>query len=221
MVATIADHEPDVIILTEFVEGDTPRDTMRHDFAVHGFEHVLVSPPERLARGWGNQVLIASRQPMDRLEPPAEAPDASARTNLLAVRTGGLSLTGLRAPYYTTTQGWYQYWAWLSPRLATDVVIGDFNTDLARNKPRDRVLSTLTSGRDWAHMEPEGPWSYRGRTLTSRLDHVICRPSWVITAARYVPEPFVPEWTDHALLVADVERASSMGASGNSRETGV
>lgn len=188
---------PDVLVLTEYVER-RPRPDLRKTLADAGLPHVAVSTP---GRERCNQVLIASRGPLAVRPAPPDAPCPSASSNLLAVTTVGLTITGLRAPAYVRASDWYHYWAWLPSAVHTGLVIGDLNADPTRNRPRDRVLAPFLDAGGWTHRDPEGLWSYRGPRACSRLDHVLWRPPVIVDEARYVSAPFVPRFTDHAALV--------------------
>ena len=89
--------------------------------------------------------------------------------------------------------------------MSGDLVIGDFNVDPTRSTKRDRVINGLVQSGGWRLAEVEGEWSYRGHTGNqSKLDHVLGRGDVFVETAKYVSEPFVPDFTDHAALVVDV-----------------
>ena len=195
---------PDLLVLTEFVERpDDP--AFLQALEVGGLPHFALSPRLPYSPGrWHNQGLIASRSPLQTLPAPPNPPDRAAATNILRVRVGGLRITGIRAPMYQKAAGWYRYWDWLSREVEADVLIGDLNADPRRPRKRDRVLRTLAVTRGYRLADPQGDWSYRGlKGSEAKLDHVLPR-GVRLDHARYVPEPFVSHFTDHAALIADV-----------------
>jgi endonuclease/exonuclease/phosphatase family metal-dependent hydrolase len=210
IVEGLLDLAPDVVVLTEYVEPE-PCAEIRASLRRLGLDHVAVSSPIEYRRGrWSNQVLIASRWPTSAAAPPDGPPDESAQSNILRVMTGGIDVVGLRVPAYTAAGDWYRYWRWLQGVIGGDLVIGDLNVDPARSDRRARVLASLMEAGAWMRIEPMGSWSYMGRGgRTSRIDHVLFRGPVRATAARYVPEPFVPLHTDHAALVAEIDAGPS------------
>ncbi len=198
--------EADVMVLTEYVE-PKPRQELRMRMRSAGRDHIEVSTPIEYRPGkWSNQVLIASRWPTAVIPSPKDPPNDSARSNYLRVKTGGIDLVGIRVPMYELADEWYDYWRWLQDVLGGDLIIGDLNVDPARSDRRSQVLSTLMHAGGWARAEPEGAWSYSGQNgNTSRVDHALFRGAVQVTTSRYVAEPFVPEHTDHAALVIDLE----------------
>ena len=201
--------EPDVIVLTEYVEPE-PRSEFRTRTRSAGLEHIETSfPIEYCPERWSDQVLVASRWPVSASPSPSCPPDDSARSNYLRVRTGGIDLVGIRVPMYKRAAEWYRYWQWLQDVLGGDLVnlvIGDLNVDAARSDKRSRVLATLMQAGGWAQAEPVGAWSYSGQNgNTSRVDHALFRGAVQVTAAEYVAKPFAPKYTDHAALVVELE----------------
>lgn len=205
LVEAVAELDPDVIAFNEYVdEGEAGK--VKGMLCAAGYEHQAVSDSVEYRRGrWHNQVLIASRSPIEEQSVPANGPDEMSRTNTLTVRTFGVSITGIRVPAYTSAADWYQYWEWMNDQLKGDVAIGDFNADPGRPRKWDRVLETLNQRGGWSRKDIDGPWSYCGNNgSTSRVDHVLSRGPATVLTARYVAEPFVPLHSDHAALVADV-----------------
>lgn len=198
--------EADILVLNEYVEA-RPREELELALNLAGLSHrALSSTREYRKSRWHNQVLIASRQPIELAEVPGEPFDGSAASNYLRVRTAGIDLTGLRAPAYERAKDWYAYWRWLSEVHGGDLLIGDFNCDPKRNNARDRVLQNLVQSGGWSIADNEGEWSYlSARGHTSRVDHAIFRGPLTVKASRYVDEPFAPSHTDHAALVVDFE----------------
>jgi endonuclease/exonuclease/phosphatase family metal-dependent hydrolase len=210
VVAALLDLTPDVLILVEYVEGDG-RPELRAALADAGLPHVATSPVVlRRPGSWWNQILIASRRPVE----PSGSPDVPGRTQglhsaLMRVETGGLGLTGLRVPMRSSAATWYAMWETLVPAFEGDILIGDLNIDPVRSGKRDQVPLRLLREAGWRRYTAEGVWSYRsGSGHTSTVDHVFTRGDIAVLSARYVSEPFVTEGlTDHAALVVDVEAA--------------
>lgn len=205
LVDAVAELDPDVIAFNEYVDEGEAR-KVKDLLGTVGYEHQAVSDSVEYRRGrWHNQILIASRAPIDEQSIPDNGPDGMSRTNTLTVRTYGTLITGIRVPAYTSAADWYQYWEWMNDHLEGDVAIGDFNADPDRPRKWDRVLETLSQRGGWSRKDIDGSWSYRGNNgSTSRVDHVLSRGPVAVSSARYVADPFVPHHTDHAALVADV-----------------
>ena len=198
--------EPDVLVLNEYVEA-WPREDLNFALDDADLRHRAVSETREYDKGrWHNQVLVASREPIELGEVPRNHFDGSAASNYLRVRTADLDITGLRAPAYVRAKDWYAYWRWLAEVHGGDLLIGDVNCDLDRNKARDRVLRELAETGDWQIANPEGVWSYISpRGHTSRVDHALFRGPLTFKSARYVSEPFAPLHGDHAALVVEFE----------------
>lgn len=206
LIEVIGISTPDVVIFTEYVQSSEP-DDLRHRFTEAGFLSVAISESVNYQLGrWNNQILIASRQTIESSSSPLGGPDSMSRTNTLTVRTSGLQITGLRVPAYTSTREWYPYWTWLNRVLDGDVVIGDFNADPERPRKWDRVLDKLACENGWFRAKVDGSWSYRGTNgSTSKVDHVLVRENIEVRAAKYIQDPFVPKFTDHAALLVEID----------------
>jgi endonuclease/exonuclease/phosphatase family metal-dependent hydrolase len=194
---------PDILVLCEYVEG-AGRGELRERLADDGLKHVAVSDTINYAPGrWHNQVLIASRAPIERCPVPSPAPDPSGDSNVLSVRTHGLVVTGVRAPAYKAA-AWYAYWSWLTSVLDGDVALGDFNADPANPSKKHRVLAELAETLDYSIATPDDAWSFcRANGDNSRIDHALVRASVSIRSVRYESSAFVPAFTDHAALVLE------------------
>lgn len=198
---------PDILVLCEYVEGHG-RPELHEALREGGLEHIAVSCTNKYAPGrWHNQILIASRLCINARPLADHGPEVCCSPNYLSVRTFGIDLTGLRVPAYTTAEDWYKYWEWLTSVLGGDVAIGDFNADPRRPRKWDRVLSTLADTHGFEIVTPKDSWSFRhSRGAECQIDHALVRHAASATSARYEATPFVPEFTDHAALVVDLER---------------
>jgi endonuclease/exonuclease/phosphatase family metal-dependent hydrolase len=111
----------------------------------------------------------------------------------------------LRVPAYDTRTEWYRYWDWLTDEINGEIAIGDLNADPGRTGKRDRVLSTLVEAGAWTLADADGDWSFSGKNGTqSKIDHLLVRNGIEIQAARYESSPFVPRFTDHTALIAEI-----------------
>lgn len=206
LVDRLCELQPDVLVFNEYVDQGVAREVKPLLKSV-GFEHQAVSESDEYTPGrWHNQILIASKAPIEAQSVPRDGPDGMAATNTLFVTTFGISIAGVRVPAYTRATEWYAYWEWLSDGLQGDIAIGDFNADPSRPRKWDRVLETLVAHGGWSRSDIDGPWSYRGNNgSTSCVDHVLTRGRVRTKSARYVSERFVPDFTNHTALIAEVE----------------
>lgn len=204
LINAIAELSPDIVVLNEFVGGGGLSD-LENKLEHFGFSHMAVSDCVEYSAGrWHNQIAIASREKIESVTVPTDGPDEMCRTNTLTARTFGILITGIRVPAYGRAGDWYQYWDWINDNLKGDLVIGDFNADPTRQGKWDEVLDILVYVGGWSRTEIEGAWSYRGNNgATSRVDHVLSRGKAQVSSAQYVPDPFVPTYTDHAALLID------------------
>ena len=207
LISAIEAQNADVLIFNEYVDIGVAQ-KLKKMLVAAGYMHQAVSDCVEYRRGrWHNQILIASREPIDDPATPKDGPDRMCSTNTLSVTTFGIRVTGIRVPAYTTAREWYSYWEWANQSLEGDLAIGDFNADPGRLRKWDAVLATLESSGDWSRPDIDGDWSYRGHNGSiSRVDHVLTRNGVSVESAQYVSEPFVPTHTDHAALIVDVSR---------------
>jgi len=205
LVARLLSHEPDVLILTEYVDAGDRR-SLRKELARSGLGFQAVSLACRYAKGrWANQVFVASKEPLRPLTLPAGAPDVHAATNVFSVAVGSLSMVGLRAPAYRPAAEWYSYWTWLTNAVTADVVIGDFNADPSRGSARDRVLGRYAATRQLAVRTPSTGWSYKSTTgTTHRLDHLLHGSSVLCQRVEYDDRVVENGLSDHAILVGEL-----------------
>jgi endonuclease/exonuclease/phosphatase family metal-dependent hydrolase len=222
LAAAIASLGPDVIVLTEYVDGPT-RAPFHASLAQHGFCHLLMSGRRR----GENQVLIAARTAF---EPgPIFAPEIapSVPSNALHVRLPqeGLEILGIRVPDYSKALKTKRAcWDWIL-QTASEVhdrpfvMIGDFNTDASypRSQCGDRFGTLVDSGWQLAS-PPDGSsfWTLGGHAV--RIDHAFVSRCLVVERAAYVTrlgqyvfagkEPAA--LSDHAALSIDVTHQPSV-----------
>ena len=187
----IAELGPDVLVLTEFVDGPHHRE-FKQGLRDLGLEHLAIS----LGGSHQNQVLIAARSTMadDDLMPSPGYTEA-ATTNWLHRRfpTLGLEIVGLRAPMYLKAPERVGYWGQVEriargARSRSAVFVGDFSSD-PYHEPRSFVGSFLRLRSEGFHWpRPVGPWSYRHQDTgaTTRVDHAFACPGLQLTDARYL-----------------------------------
>ena len=212
----ILDREPDLVVLTEYVEG-RDHEAFTERLADGGLIYPVLTPQ---ASGH-NQVLIASRRRISRLDFPAPDTLGHASSNLLMVEVPELNLqvVGLRVPFYLKAGDARFFWDWFEDALEAlrdhpVVIMGDFNAD--PDKPRGRGSSHLARlvNKGWQLPRPEGDWSYRSTTgKTSRVDHVLLAPGLVYGRVEYtMPGSTVfavdkPVLSDHAALLVELRRS--------------
>ena len=209
MLQALAALKPDVLCFNEFVAGPANED-LQDNLAAIGLTNIAVSACVKYARGrTQNQILVASGGPIHGVREYSDAPEMGGNTNTLTVQVGGFELTCLRAPAYELMRDWREYWHWLSGVIEGDIIVGDLNVDPSRGNSRDRVFGERFRGAEWQHHPASGGWSYRGNNGSqASLDHILTRPGIVANRCEYIQQPFVPDYTDHAVLVADVCEAA-------------
>ncbi len=208
---TLHTLKPDILVLCEYVDGKG-RPEFHEELRHGGLEHIAVSDPVNYDRKrWQNQILIASRSRIEILSLTEPGPDSVCISNYLSVQTFGIDLTGLRVPAYTTPKDWYEYWEWLTSVLGGDVAIGDFNTDPRRPRKWDRVFTTMADALGFEIVTPKDSWSFRNASgHESQIDHALVRNRSSATSARYETTLFVPQFTDHAALVVELEQRPAL-----------
>lgn len=210
--------KPDVLVLNEYVDGPS-RVGMRAAFREYGLVHTACS--ERL--GIHNQILIASRYPLDSGTLGPVMLDETAMSNFLSVAlpSRGIEIAGLRTPAYKAVAAKKVFWGHMDSliRSVSDraiLFIGDLNADPLDNRSiGGRVLAALC--RDgWQVPIPRGEWSYCGHKARTRIDHAVVSPNLRVTDSAYWSEidgsPCAGRGRalyDHAPLSVDVVAAAS------------
>ncbi|HEX4825835.1 MAG TPA: endonuclease/exonuclease/phosphatase family protein [Candidatus Polarisedimenticolaceae bacterium] len=218
-VSAITAARPDVLVLTEYVEGPS------HEWFVRelddaGLSHVLISAEFE----GNNRVLIAARRPL--FPGPLQAPplDSSSPPNSLHVVVPELELNvlGIRMPAFEgrgagrLRNAW---WDWMAEAAATiregqAVLAGDLNTDPERRGPSGGIRLQRLVASGWRRALPldgHSWWDLRGRGY--RLDHVFVTPTLELIGAEYVTRFGDHQLvgrkngfsSDHAALLVDVQ----------------
>jgi len=104
-------YEPDLIVLNEFVDGDSRSDFKQHLNRI-GYSHQLCS----LKRDKQNQIFMASRQEIQVGNLPKPDFTEAATTNFLhvSIPNSNIEVVGFRAPAYKKTLEQRAYWKQLS-----------------------------------------------------------------------------------------------------------
>lgn len=187
--ASILSLNPDVVVMTEYVEGPD-HVAFCAALAAGGLSVRFNS----LGQGRHNQVLIASRSVanLGTCAPPGTLGHAASNCLRVHLVSPLLDLIGVRVPMYKSTTEIRSYWDWfgaaIEPLLASaSVIIGDLNADPRRARgPASECLRRLVAT-GWQLPDPVGPWSYISTTgLTSRLDHALVSPDLTVTRAEYI-----------------------------------
>lgn len=214
----------DIVVLNEYTDGER-REYFKSSLEEIGYGSLIVST--KLGRE--NQVLIASRMPIEHGEITAPGFDDSARTNFLHVLAPewGLDIVGVRCPAYKRRKDLSLYWSELQTIMSAAaerraVFIGDFNGDPDRPKtPAGRHLAGLRR-KGWAVPSPAGEWSYISHDARrrSRLDFVAATPSTKILTASYIHEVLgivlagpaeSKPISDHAALLTSIDLLPTHG----------
>jgi endonuclease/exonuclease/phosphatase family metal-dependent hydrolase len=213
----------DVLVLTEFVDGDHQR-AFKESLQDIGFASLAVS----LKAPRQNQVLIAARSPLaDDDGLPVPGYTEAAATNWLHRRLPalGLEVVGLRAPVYLDADHRLGYWQQVesilqNARARPLIVIGDFGCDPHTDtRPSAHAFQRLRQQHGFQLPNPTGDWSYRNPegNLTTRIDHALASPGLRLTTTRYLykasrhtlagtASAHGAPLSDHALLSITLER---------------
>ena len=211
--AAIAQHEADVLVISEYRGGESG-ERLRAALAGIGYSHVTAPTPPAS----GNGVLIAARRPFDDGGPVSDAvpdPCRMVRAYFGALRIYGIYMPNLlkKAPY----------WEALIAALAAEslqaeaLAIGDFNTCRAYvDEPgaidpcahfMDKV-DAIGFCDLWRRRYPEGrefSW-YSTRGNGFRIDHAFLSPTLAAQAGavRYSHDERLAGLSDHSPLILDL-----------------
>lgn len=207
--------KPDVVVLTEYVEGPT-HSSFCTALEAGGLTTRFTTP----VRAGHNQVLVASRSigTLVTFIPPYALPHAA--SNCLYVRFADppLDLLGVRIPWYKRAIDSRSHWDWFETAIqplidSRIVIIGDLNADPRRLKGRGLTNLQRLEATGWVLPDPQGAGSYiSAKGKTSRLDHALVSPAVVVGSAEYVASEngcrFMGQGSaylsDHAPLVLNV-----------------
>jgi exodeoxyribonuclease-3 len=212
--ATLARHEADVLVISEFRGGDSA-ERLRAAVAALGYRHMtaLTPPPGR------NGVLIAARQPFDDGGALSEAlpePCRILRAYFGAVRVYGIYMPNLlkKVPYWEALIAAFA----AEPLGAEALAIGDFNTCRAYVDeagaidpcaPYMDAVAAIGFCDLWRQRYPEGreySW-YSTRGNGFRIDHAFLSPALAARAGdvRYSHDERVGGLSDHSALLLDLD----------------
>ena len=218
IVPSILAMSPDIVVLTEYVEGVQHADFLKA-LAAGGLTHVLATT----FTAGENQLLIAARHKFRAGDLRAPAIYSSVPLNALHVEFPGtnLNLLGFRMPSGKQFDAQFRRptWDWLIEAAARlrdkpSVLIGDFNT-----APGDRVsrcgdgFERMSQG-GWFHALPNSGFSFRHSSGSDRqIDHCFHSPNLSAQRAEYrwdfqhaAPDADCGKVgiPDHAMLVVDL-----------------
>jgi endonuclease/exonuclease/phosphatase (EEP) superfamily protein YafD len=218
--AAINEQAPDILVLTEYVEGPD------HDFFLASLNANGLSEFSCSAQpGRENQVLIASRDMQRRYELVAPQIHPSVPSNFLEVSLGDLGPTvlGFRMPAFEAKERALKRltWNWLLGeadrlRAGSALIVGDFNTAPGDSVSRcGECLAKLIDG--WQHARPASGYSWRHPQFGTerQIDHIFLSASLVPRRVEYSWdfERLAPEGTsrkvghpDHAMLVCEFDQ---------------
>lgn len=219
IVSAIVAHSPDVVVLTEYVEGPD-HERFLGAIADGGLQHALIS--QRVARQ--NQVLIVSNQTLSRgpLRAPAIHPSVPPNALEAILEPNGLHVVGFRLPVFEGADRPLkrQTWNWLLSELDRlrgwpAWVAGDFNT--APNDPASRCgdcfAALLQSGWQTGTPTADCSWRHAGSGAERQIDHLFLSPAMLLARSEYCWgfERLSPDAASkkvgvphHAMLVAEI-----------------
>lgn len=222
VVAAIAPYEPEVVVLTEYVQGP---DHARFLTKLDALEltHSQLTP---VTKGQ-NQVLIASRKRLSLGNHSAPAIHPAVPPNALhvVVDDSDFHVIAIRVPAFTGSERHRLKrltWEWLL-QTASDlrdrhcVIAGDLNTALTDDAADCGDCARLLLDTGWRDAIPAGGYSWRHAAtsgITRRIDHAFVSPVLVPLHAEYSWQfhGLAPEAgsckagiPDHAMLVVDLE----------------
>ena len=217
----IAEQAPDILILTEYVEGPD-----HHSFVAALNAHGLCNSSFTSQPGRQNQLLIASRytQLHHELLVPDIHPSVPSNVLEVSLASPGLTVLGFRMPAFKRGERALKRltWNWLlseADRLHAGraLIVGDFNTAPVDPQANcgDCFEKLVMSG--WQHARPTSGYSWRhSQSGTERqIDHIFLSMSLVpmrveylwdferlgpVGISRRVGSP------DHAMLVCEFDK---------------
>ncbi|WP_442968840.1 endonuclease/exonuclease/phosphatase family protein [Ramlibacter sp.] len=206
-------HAPDLVVLTEFVAGDSNVGFIS-DLRAIGLQHALISThvPRQ------NQILVASRFAL--ALGPLQAPPIhpSAPPNFLHVLFPQLEMQCLavRVPYGGDFNVSHKraLWDWLAQSAAPlaklrAILTGDLNTDPGDPSNQCGDYLQRLVGLGWICGTPSAGASYGGPSGTRRIDHLYVSSGMKVNGPQY-------DWSwidksrgkrghpDHAILISEV-----------------
>ena len=213
IVAAIAQHEADVLVLSEYRGGESG-ERLRAALAPIGYAHFTAATPP----AGGNGTLIAARQPFDDGGPLTDAVPEPYR--IVRAYLGPLRIYGVYMPNLLKK---VPYWQALIAGLAAEslsaqsLAIGDFNTCRAYVDESGAIdacahfmdeVAAIGYCDLWRQRYPDGRefswYSMRGNGF--RIDHAFLSPALVgrTGEVRYSHDERTSGLSDHSALIVDL-----------------
>ena len=219
IVTAIAAQNPDVVVLTEYVEG-VDHESFVSSLASLGLSSCVWSSA---AKGQ-NQILIASRQELCRGDLMAPPLHESVPSNALHVvlKDTRVNILGFRMPAFEGKARPLkrEVWNWLQNAGATlrqlpSVITGDFNTAPGDSRTYCGDCLEQMSSDGWQHVLPGSGFSWKSaRYGTERvIDHTFLSPTFPAAQAAYLWDfhslaenaaSGIVGFPDHAILITSI-----------------
>jgi hypothetical protein len=207
--------DADVYVFNEYYP-QSSEIAFRRTLAEAGWQHQALSVDTGEK---ANRVLIVSRTEIAPIHLKLPDFDRQLPANLLGVYLPdfGVSVLGLRLPWYESTSLVTRAWDWVEVAAAgllsePSIIIGDFNAGLNSKASRggDHFRRIIESG--WQRAAPSTGFSYFGSgDKRSEIDHLLSTSLCHIANPRYVTQQgqhclagAVGAISDHAALIANV-----------------
>lgn len=177
MAKSLASLSPDIIVLTEYVQGQS-HDQFLSDLKSHGFPYVMLSPFKIKQ----NRIFIASRTPLKAgsIQGPTDIIEA-VQCNVLHVEeeTSGVNVLGLRMPLPMNSTQKKAWWDWVMTTAQENkhkpfIITGDFNTDPKKSPgPNGGIRFDKLNENGWTYDLPKTfSWWWNNKDEFGwKLDH--------------------------------------------------
>jgi endonuclease/exonuclease/phosphatase family metal-dependent hydrolase len=219
MAEALASLSPDIIVLTEYVEGPSHNQFLA-DLKSEGFSYWRLSEYKERQ----NRIFIASRMPLGdgNSKAPTDIIEA-VPCNVLHVTIPQIELNvlGLRMPLPMNPQQKKEWWDWVTTTARKSqknrfIILGDFNTELTSKGPNGAVRLLNLAENGWQHASPVTGgswWLCRDDIIYEhRLDHAFFSKHFTLRSSEYIIENgkyiFAKKpgaMSDHAVLLVDVD----------------
>ncbi|MDO8872608.1 MAG: endonuclease/exonuclease/phosphatase family protein [Methanoregula sp.] len=224
MADALASLSPDIIVLTEYVQGPS-HDRFLNDLKSNGFSYRRLSEFKEQQ----NRIFIASRMLLKDgdIKAPTDIIEA-VRCNALHVTIPqiDLNILGLRMPLPMNAVQKKSWWDWVTDVAERNqghpfIYLGDFNTDISTKGPNGWRQITKLKENGWNHALPKdgASWWMRrnGVIFANKLDHAFFSKKLSVRNAEYITESsgyiFVKKpgelkpkaMSDHAVLLVEFD----------------
>ena len=224
MAEALASLSPDIIVLTEYVEGPSHNQFLA-DLKSQGFSYWRLSEYKERQ----NRIFIASRMPLGdgNIIAPTDIIEAvPCNASHVTIPQINLNVLGLRMPLPMNSQQKKKWWDWVTTTARKNqknpfVILGDFNTEPTTKGPDGGVRLLNLEENGWQHASPVtgASWWVRRDDIVyeHRLDHAFFSNHFTIRDSKYITERgeyvFVKKpgelkpnaMSDHAVLLVDVD----------------